>query len=187
MGKMIIFSAPSGAGKSTIVNHLLNKDYGLEFSISATTRLPRGTEKNGVEYYFLTVEDFENKIKKNEFIEFEQVYEGRYYGTLKTELDRIWNKGNNVVFDVDIVGGVNLKEKFKDKALAIFIMPPSIEELKKRLLGRGTDSLDEIAIRIAKAEKEISMSHIFDYKIVNDNLETAIEQIEQILKSFLLK
>lgn len=184
-GKMIIFSAPSGSGKSTIVNHLLKKNYNLEFSISATTRLPRGDEKNGVEYYFLSVDDFEQKIKNNEFVEYEQVYEGRYYGTLRSELERIWAKGNNVVFDVDIVGGVNLKKQFGHDALAIFIMPPSVDELKKRLLNRGTDLLEEIEIRIAKAEKEMAFAEKFDLQVVNDNLEQAQQEVERILKEFL--
>lgn len=184
-GKMIIFSAPSGSGKSTIVNHLLKKNYNLEFSISATTRLPRGDEKNGVEYYFLSVDDFEQKIKNNEFVEYEQVYEGRYYGTLRSELERIWAKGNNVVFDVDIVGGVNLKKQFGDNAMAIFIKPPSVEELRKRLLSRGTDSVEEIDIRIAKAEKEMAQAGAFDKEVINDNLEDAKMKVEKILNAFL--
>ena len=139
-GKLIIFSAPSGSGKSTIVNHLLSKELNMEFSISATSRPPRGKEKNGVEYYFITPDEFREKINKDEFLEYEEVYEGRYYGTLKSEVERILNKGHNVIFDVDVVGGINIKKYYGDKAKSIFIQPPSIECLRDRLIQRGTDS-----------------------------------------------
>jgi len=185
MNKMIIFSAPSGAGKSTIISHLLKSGFGLEFSISATTRAARGTEKHGVEYYFLSVDDFEKQIANDGFVEFEQVYEGRYYGTLKSELTRIWEKGNVVLFDVDVVGGINLKKKFGDQALSIFVQPPSVEELRKRLIGRSTDSSEEIEKRIAKAELELSYASQFDKIIINDNLSEAFIQANAILTEFI--
>lgn len=179
-GKVIIFSAPSGSGKSTIISHLLTLNLGLEFSISATTRQARGEEKHGVEYYFLSVEEFEQRIANNEFVEYEQVYEGRYYGTLKSELQRIWEKGHVVLFDVDVVGGVNLKKILGDKALSVFIQPPSVEELQKRLIGRSTDSAEEIAKRIGKATQELSYASFFDTIIVNDQLALAKEQTEKL-------
>lgn len=182
---MIIFSAPSGAGKSTIISHLLKSGFGLEFSISATTRAARGTEKHGVEYYFLSVDEFEKHIANDGFVEFEQVYEGRYYGTLKSELTRIWKKGNVVLFDVDVVGGINLKKKFGDQVLSIFVQPPSVEELRKRLIGRSTDSAEEIEKRIAKAELELSYSSQFDKTIINDNLSDALVQANTILTEFI--
>ena len=182
---MIIFSAPSGAGKSTIISHLLKSGFGLEFSISATTRAARGTEKHGVEYYFLSVDQFEKQIANDGFVEFEQVYEGRYYGTLKSEFTRIWEKGNVVLFDVDVVGGINLKKKFGDQALSIFVQPPSVEELRKRLIGRSTDSTEEIEKRIAKAELELSYASQFDKIIINDNLSEAFIQAHTILTEFI--
>ena len=185
MSKMIIVSAPSGAGKSTIISHLLNAGFGLEFSISATTRAPRGTEKHGEEYYFLTVDSFQQHILADDFVEYEQVYEGRYYGTLKSELTRIWKKGNVVLFDVDVVGGVNLKKKFGAEALSIFIQPPSIDELRKRLVGRSTDSVEEIEKRIAKAEEELKYAPQFDHIIVNDDLNEAINKATVLLNQFL--
>lgn len=184
-GKLIIFSAPSGAGKSTIVQALLNKGFNLEFSISATSRAPRGNEKNGVEYHFLTPDEFRAKIKEEAFLEWEEVYENTYYGTLKSEVERICSVGNNIVFDVDVVGGVNIKKMYGDKALSIFVQPPSIDELKKRLISRGTDSSQKIEMRIAKAEKELSFASEFDKVIVNDNLEQALEATEQALTNFL--
>jgi len=187
MSKMVIFSAPSGAGKSTIISHLLKCNFGLEFSISATTRQARGTEKDGVEYYFHSISQFENHIANNDFVEYEQVYEGRYYGTLKSELDRIWKKGNVVLFDVDVVGGVNLKKKFGDQALSLFIQPPSVDELRKRLQGRSTDSSEEIEKRIAKAEFELTFAPHFDQIIVNDNLSDALKKAELLLSAFLTK
>ena len=186
-GKLIILSAPSGAGKSTIIEHLLKKDFNLEFSISACTRKPRGNEKHGVEYYFLTPDDFKNKILKNKFLEWEEVYEDHYYGTLKSEIDRIFAKGNNVIFDIDIAGGLNIKKQYGDKAISIFIMPPSIEELENRLRKRGTDSEENIKKRIDKAKFEISFADKFDKIIVNENIEYAVKQTEEILSNFLNK
>ena len=186
-GKLIILSAPSGAGKSTIIEHLLKKDFKLEFSISACTRKPRGKEDHGVEYYFLTPDDFKNRISKNEFIEWEEVYEDHYYGTLKTEIDRIFNKGNNVIFDIDIAGGLNIKKQFGKQAISIFIMPPSVEELENRLRNRGTDSDENIKKRIDKAKIEISFANKFDVTIVNERIEEAVKETEEILSNFLEK
>lgn len=185
MGKVIIFSAPSGAGKSTIVNHLLGKNLGLEFSVSATSRAPRGKEVNGKEYYFFTVEEFNERIRRNEFLEFEEVYPGCYYGTLRSEVERIWAEGHTVLFDVDVVGGVNIKKKFGDDALAVFVQPPSVEVLQKRLAGRGTDSAEKIEERVAKAEYEMTFASQFDTIIVNDCLEDALAEAEQKVRSFL--
>ena len=183
---MIIFSAPSGSGKSTIINYLLDKGYPLEFSISATTRNPRGAEQNGVEYYFLSVEDFKAKIAADEFVEYEEVYNDRFYGTLKSELERIWAKGKTIVFDVDVVGGVRLKEIFGDKAQSIFIKLPSLEILEKRLRDRQTDSEEEIQKRIAKANQELKYAEKFDIQIVNDNLQDAYAEAERVLQRFLV-
>lgn len=185
--KLIIFSAPSGSGKSTIVNHLLQKGYNIEFSISATSRLPRGNEKNGVEYYFLTPNEFRGKIANGEFIEYEEVYKDTYYGTLKTEIQRIGEKGKHIVFDVDVVGGLNIKKQFGEKALLIFISPPSIEALRERLTKRGTESKEMIDLRIAKAEYELSFAPHFDVTIINDNLEKAKKEAEKVLDEFLQK
>ena len=151
-GKLIIFSAPSGSGKSTIINYLLKQDLHLRFSISATSRAPRGTEKNGVEYYFLTPEEFRSRIANGDFLEYEEVYTDKYYGKLKSEVERILNEGDNVIFDVDVVGGCNIKKFYGDRALSVFIQPPCIDDLRKRLEGRGTDSPEVIESRIAKAE-----------------------------------
>ena len=183
--KLIIFSAPSGSGKTTIVKHLLNKGFNLEFSISACNRSPRGNEVHAEDYYFLDTDDFQHKIKNDEFIEWEEVYNERYYGTLKSEVTRIWKKGNTVLFDVDVVGGVNIKEQYGSKALSIFVMPPSIYELRKRLTGRGTDNNDEIEKRLAKAEEEMRYATQFDHVILNDNLDLAKEEAENILTEFL--
>ncbi len=184
-GKLLIFSAPSGSGKSTIVQALLKKDFHLEFSVSATSRAPRGEEQHGREYYFLTPDEFRQKIKEGAFLEWEEVYEDTYYGTLRSEVDRITNAGNNVVFDVDVVGGVNIKKEFKNNALSIFIQPPSIKALEERLIGRATDSADKIKQRLAKAEYELGFASQFDKVIVNDNLEDAIRNTEQLLTNFL--
>ena len=186
-GKLVILSAPSGAGKSTIISNLLKKDFKLEFSISACTRKPRGEEIDGKDYYFLSPFDFKNKISKNEFIEWGEVYEDHFYGTLKTEIDRIFAKGNNVIFDIDIAGGLNIKKQFADKAISIFIMPPSVEELERRLKSRGTDSEKNIQKRINKAKFEISFSDKFDKIIVNDNIDNAVKETEKILIGFLKK
>jgi guanylate kinase len=184
-GKLIIFSAPSGSGKTTIVKHLLSKGFNLEFSISACNRPPRGTEVHGTDYYFLSTEDFKQKIATNEFIEWEEVYTDRFYGTLKSEVERIWKKGNHVLFDVDVVGGVNIKKQYGDKALAIFVMPPSLEVLRDRLTGRGTDKEEEIEKRLAKADEEMRYAEHFDFVILNDELELAKKEAETLLESFL--
>ena len=186
-GKLIIFSAPSGSGKSTIINYLLQQSLRLRFSISATSRAPRGTEKNGVEYYFLTPEAFKARIAKGDFLEYEEVYTDKFYGTLKSEVERILNEGDNVIFDVDVVGGCNIKHFYGDRALSVFIQPPSIEELRKRLVGRGTDTPEVIESRIAKAEYELSFADKFDTVVINDNLETAKAKALQVIQAFLAK
>jgi len=184
-GKLIIFSAPSGAGKSTIVNYLINKGLDIEFSISATSRLPRGNEQNGVEYYFLTPDDFRAKIANDEFVEYEEVYRDCYYGTLKSEIDRIGVNGKNIIFDVDVVGGLNIKKQFGERALLIFIAPPGIDELRNRLTARGTDSPEMIDLRVAKAEYELSFAPQFDLKIVNDDLQKAQLEVEKAILNFI--
>ncbi|MBI9065397.1 MAG: guanylate kinase [Marinilabiliaceae bacterium] len=184
-GKLVIFSAPSGSGKSTIVQALLEKGFNLEFSISATSRAPRGEEKDGVEYYFLSPDEFRQKIDQEAFLEWEEVYTDTYYGSLRSEVERITDKGCNVVFDVDVVGGVNIKKMYGDEALSIFIQPPSVEELEKRLRERGTDSDEKIAERIGKAEAEMTYSPQFDKIVVNDDLQTAIDTTASLLKEFL--
>lgn len=185
MGKVIIFSAPSGAGKSTIVNYLLGKNLGLEFSVSATCRAPRGKEKHGREYYFFTVEEFRKRIAAGEFLEYEEVYPGCYYGTLQKEVERIWAEGHTVLFDVDVVGGVNIKKKFGSDALSVFIQPPTIESLRQRLIGRGTDASEKIEQRVAKAEYEMTFAKQFDTIIVNDSLEDAFAEAERKVRDFL--
>ncbi len=185
MGKVIIFSAPSGSGKSTIVNHLLTQDLGLEFSVSATSRRPRGEEQNGREYYFFSRDEFEQKIGNGEFLEWEEVYPGCFYGTLLSEIDRIWQKGRTVVFDVDVIGGINIKKKFGHDALSIFIQAPSVEELRSRLVGRATDSPEKIEQRISKAEYEMSFASQFDTILVNGQLETALSEAEKTVREFL--
>lgn len=187
MGKLVIFSAPSGAGKSTIVNYLLSQNLNLQFSISATSRLPRGEEKHGVEYYFHTPDEFRQKIANNEFLEYEEVYKDKFYGTLKSEIERILNNGGNVIFDVDVVGGCNIKKYYGDKALSVFIEPPSIEELRNRLIKRGTDSPEVIESRVAKAEHEIAYAQHFDVIIRNDNLEEAKAKALKAVTDFLNK
>ena len=186
-GKLIIFSAPSGSGKSTIINYLLQQSLRLRFSISATSRAPRGTEKNGVEYYFLTPEEFKARIAKGDFLEYEEVYTDKFYGTLKSEVERILNEGDNVIFDVDVVGGCNIKRFYGDRALSVFIQPPSIEELRKRLVGRGTDTPEVIESRIAKAEYELGFADKFDTVVINDDLETAKAKALQVIQAFLAK
>lgn len=185
--KVIIFSAPSGAGKSTIVNHLLGQGLGLEFSVSATCRAPRGQEVHGKEYYFFTVEEFKQRIEAGDFLEYEEVYPGCYYGTLRSEVERIWAKGHTVLFDVDVVGGVNIKKKFGAKALSIFVQPPSVEELERRLVGRATDSPEKIRERVAKAEYEMGYAPQFDTVVINDRLEDALADAEQKVRDFLAR
>lgn len=184
-GKLIIFSAPSGSGKSTIINYLLKQGLHLQFSISATSRPPRGVEKDGVEYYFLSTEEFRKKISNDEFLEYEEVYPGRYYGTLKNEIEKSLNQEKNIIFDVDVVGGCNIKKYYGDRALSIFIQPPSIEELRKRLEARNTDSPEVINNRIEKAEFELGFAPQFDVVIINDNLENAQLKTLQTIKDFL--
>ncbi len=182
--KVIIFSAPSGAGKSTIVGHLLKKFPFLEFSVSATSRKPRGEEVDGKHYYFFSTDQFESKIRNGEFVEYEEVYAGSYYGTLKSEVERIWDKGNIIIFDIDVKGGVNLKRLYGANAMAIFIQPPSIEELRKRLIGRGTDSAEAIERRVAKAAEELTYAGKFDKIIVNDSLDVALKEAEDMVAAF---
>ena len=186
-GKLIIFSAPSGSGKSTIINYLLQQSLRLRFSISATSRAPRGTEQNGVEYYFLTPAEFKARIAKGDFLEYEEVYTDKFYGTLKSEVERILNEGDNVIFDVDVVGGCNIKRFYGDRALSVFIQPPSIEELRTRLIGRGTDTPEVIESRIAKAAYELGFADKFDTVVINDDLETAKAKVLQVVQDFLAK
>lgn len=183
--KVVIFSAPSGSGKSTIVNHILSLHPEMEFSISATSRAPRGKEKDGVEYNFITAERFRKLIAQDRFVEYEEVYEGRYYGTLKSEVERIWAKGHVIIFDVDVKGGVNLKKYFGYKAISIFIQAPSVEVLRERLINRGTDSENEIEKRVAKAAEEMTYADKFDHILINDNLEKAFAEAESLVDSFL--
>lgn len=185
-GKLIIFSAPSGAGKTTIVRRLLEKHSDkIAFSISASTRQPRGAEVNGVDYYFISKEDFLHKVAKHEFIEFEEVYSGTFYGTLRSEVESIWNEGKHVIFDIDVVGGLRLKSKFPEQALAIFVNPPSLEVLKERLTGRGTDSQEKLNERFAKAEHELSFADKFDVILQNNDLETACAEAEKLVIDFI--
>ena len=183
--KVLIFSAPSGSGKSTIVNHILSLHPEVEFSVSATSRAPRGSEVHGVEYYFLSEDEFREKIARDEFVEYEEVYAGSFYGTLKEEVRRIWAKDHVIIFDVDVKGGVNLKKYFGAKALSVFIQAPSIEELRRRLEKRGTDSPEAIDRRVAKAEEEMTYAPLFDRVLVNDDLETAFKEAEEMVDQFL--
>lgn len=184
IGKCVIFSAPSGAGKTTIVHRLLEKNLGLQFSVSACSRDPRTNEIDGKDYHFLGIEGFKKAVSQDAFVEWEEVYANNFYGTLKSELEKIWNSNSIVIFDVDVVGGLHLKEIFGENACAIFVQPPSIEILEQRLRGRSTESDEKIAVRLAKAKQEIEKAPLFDYQIVNDELETAIDEATRIVKQF---
>jgi guanylate kinase len=184
-GKAIIFSAPSGAGKTTLVHHLLSRFSELEFSVSATSRAKRGQEKDGKDYYFLSPDEFKKHIDQNALIEWEEVYPNQFYGTLQSEIERIWSKGHHVIFDVDVVGGLNLKKHFDSKALAVFVQPPDEVELEKRLRGRGTESEEKIQMRLAKAKKELTFAPQFDYILVNENLESAFSEARSLVKKFI--
>ena len=185
MSKLIIFSAPSGAGKSTIVRYMLAQDLNLQFSISATSRLPRGEEKNGIEYFFLTPQEFKDRIANGDFLEYEEVYPDKFYGTLKSEVDRILAEGKNVVFDIDCIGGLNVKKIYGDRALSIFVMPPSIQTLRERLEKRGTDAPHVIEKRLAKAEYEMSFAPQFDLVVLNDDFDKAKEETYRAIKEFI--
>lgn len=184
-GKLIIFSAPSGAGKTTIVHHILSKFKEIEFSVSACSRKKRTGEKDGKDYYFLGVNGFKEKIKQNAFLEWQEVYENHFYGTLKSEIERIWAKGHHVIFDVDVIGGLNLKKIFGDKALSIFVKAPSIKDLEARLKLRDTETPESIARRMAKAEKEMAYSAEFDYILLNDDMQQALNDAEQLVADFI--
>lgn len=185
MAKLIIFSAPSGSGKSTIINYLLTQNLHLAFSISATSRPPRGAERHGVEYFFLSPDEFRRRIANDEFLEYEEVYQDRFYGTLKEQVESQLAAGQNVIFDVDVVGGCNIKKFYGARALSVFIQPPSVEELRKRLIGRGTDAPEIIESRVAKAEYELTFAPKFDRVIVNDNLEAAKAEVLEVITRFL--
>lgn len=184
-GKLVILSAPSGAGKTTIMKSVVETFPQLEFSVSATSRQPRHTERHGVDYYFITGEEFLKHIDDGRFVEWEEVYAGTHYGTLRSEMDRIWDKGNTIIFDVDVKGGIRLKDIFGEAALSVFIMPPSVEELRNRLVGRGTDSPETIEKRVAKAETEIAEAVKFDKVVVNDDLQAAIAEVEDAIREFI--
>lgn len=187
-GKLIVFSAPSGSGKTTIVRHLLNQEqFQLEFSISATSREARGNEKDGEDYYFISAKEFKNKIKLDEFLEWEEVYIDNFYGTLKTEVERIWSKGKHVIFDIDVAGGLRIKKKFPEQTLAVFVKPPDINELIIRLKQRGEESPEKIAMRVAKAPTEMATAPQFDTIILNDDLATALQNAENLVNDFLNK
>lgn len=185
-GKLFVFSAPSGSGKTTIVKHLLQQEkLGLEFSISATSRDPRGEEVDGKDYYFISTQDFKNKIKNDEFLEWEEVYRDNFYGTLKTEVERIWSLGKHVIFDIDVVGGLRIKKKFPERTLSVFVKPPSVDELKIRLKKRSTESEDKINMRVAKASVEMATAPQFDVIIKNYDLEVALQEAESLVEDFL--
>ena len=183
--KVVIFSAPSGSGKSTVVSHVLPLHPEMEFSVSATSRKPRGTEQDGVEYLFYSADIFRKLVEMDKFVEYEEVYKDNFYGTLKSEVNRIWSKDHVIIFDVDVKGGVNLKKYFGDRALSVFIQAPSVEALRQRLINRGTDSLEAIEARVAKAAEEMTYAGKFDYILVNDDLETALKEAEQVVDKFL--
>ena len=186
--KVIIFSAPSGAGKSTIVNHLLGIHPELEFSISATSRAPRGQEQHGVEYYFFSADEFRQMIAEDKFVEYEEVYAGSFYGTLRSEVERIWAKGHVIIFDIDVQGGVNLKRIFGEQALSVFIQAPSVEVLRQRLIGRQTDTAEAIERRVSKAASEMEFAAgKFDHVLINDDLDTAKAEAERVIAEFLNK
>lgn len=186
--KLIVFSAPSGSGKTTIVRHLLEQtDLPLAFSISATTRAPRGTEKDGEDYYFLSPEAFKSKIEKGEFLEYEEVYPGLFYGTLTSEVKRLWNEKKAVLFDIDVMGGMSIKKSFPAETLTVFVQPPSIKTLEKRLRSRNTDTEETLQIRLSKAQQELEQAQAFDEIVINDDLATALSQTEEIVRSFLAK
>ncbi|GAA4289510.1 guanylate kinase [Aestuariibaculum suncheonense] len=185
-GKLIVFSAPSGSGKTTIVRHLLGiEDLNLEFSISATSREKRGTEVHGKDYYFLSLEDFKKHIKNEDFLEWEEVYRDNFYGTLKSEVERIWAMGKHVIFDIDVSGGLRIKRKFPEQTLALFVKPPSIDELKIRLKNRKTESEEKISMRVSKASAELATAPLFDKIVVNDTLEHALEEAETLVRDFI--
>ena len=183
-GKLIIITAPSGSGKTSITRYLLGKYPNLSFSISAATREARGQEQNGVDYYFISLHEFEDKIQNNEFIEWEMVYEGKYYGTLRSEIERIWATGKTPMLDIDVKGAIHVQRQFPDNSLTIFVQPPSVGELRKRLEGRGTDTIENIETRLSKAAYELSFNHSFDKVIVNDNLEKACHETEAAILAF---
>lgn len=185
--KAVIFSAPSGSGKSTIVSHILKLHPELKFSVSAASRAPRGEEKNGVAYWFISADEFRKRIADNEFVEYEEVYPGSFYGTLKSEVERIWDNGDAIIFDVDVKGGVNLKKYFGDRALSVFIQAPSVEVLRQRLVSRATDSPEAIERRVAKAAEEMTYADKFDHIIVNDDLQKAYADAEKLVDDFLCK
>ena len=185
MNKVLIFSAPSGSGKSTVVNHILSGHKGIEFSVSATSRPPRGEEKDGVEYFFYSADIFRLLVRDDKFVEFEEVYPDRFYGTLKAEVNRIWARGNVIIFDVDVKGGVNLKKYFGDQALSVFIQAPSVEVLRERLVKRGTDSAEDIEKRVAKAAEEMTYAPQFDKVLINDDLATALAEADAMVDAFL--
>ena len=185
MNKVLIFSAPSGSGKSTVVNHILSGHKGIEFSVSATSRPPRGEEKDGVEYFFYSADIFRLLVRDDKFVEYEEVYPDRFYGTLKAEVNRIWARGNVIIFDVDVKGGVNLKKYFGDQALSVFIQAPSVEVLRQRLVGRGTDSAEDIEKRVAKAAEEMTYAPQFDKVLINDDLATALAEADAMVDAFL--
>lgn len=184
-GKLIVFSAPSGSGKTTLVRHLLAQDLPLGFSISATSRKPRGKEKDGIDYYFMNALEFQKKIEEKAFIEYEEVYQNIFYGTLTSELERLWAEGKQVLFDIDVVGGINIKKKYPQETLSIFVKPPSVKELENRLRKRGTDSEDTIKERLAKAKREMEYATQFDHCLINQDLETAKKEVVQVVSDFL--
>jgi guanylate kinase len=187
-GKLIVFSAPSGSGKTTIVRHLLKQqELNLEFSISATSREARSNEENGKDYYYLSLKEFKNKIKADEFLEWEEVYRDNFYGTLKTEIERIWAKGKHVIFDIDVSGGLRIKRKFPDQTLSIFVKPPDLNELVRRLKDRGEESEDKISMRVAKAPAELATAPLFDIIVVNSDLEEALGNAYNIVSDFIAK